>query len=54
MDRLAKLLVIEDDEKLQLQLATILEFIGEQAHIVKSNQLDSVKWSTEWSACILG
>ncbi|MDB1123295.1 sigma-54 dependent transcriptional regulator [Vibrio algarum] len=54
MDRLAKLLIIEDDEKLQLQLAIILEFIGEQALVIHSEQLDSVKWTTEWSACIWG
>jgi sigma-54 specific flagellar transcriptional regulator A len=54
MDRLAKLLVIEDDEGVQLQLKTILEFIGEHAFVVSSDQIDSIKWATEWNACILG
>jgi len=54
MHRLAKMLVIEDDESIRLQLTTILEFIGEHALVIHSNQVDSVKWTTEWSACILG
>lgn len=54
MERLAKLLVIEDDQQKQLQLSTILDFIGESAFVIHSDQLDSVKWSAEWSACILG
>ncbi|MDV7103225.1 sigma-54 dependent transcriptional regulator [Vibrio sp. TH_r3] len=54
MDRLAKLLVIEDNEHLQLQMSTILEFIGEHALIVHSDQIESIKWSAGWSACILG
>lgn len=54
MNRLAKMLVIEDKEDVRLQLTTILEFIGENALIIHSDQLDAVKWTTEWSACILG
>ncbi len=54
MTKLAKLLVIEDDRNIQLQLITILEFIGEHALVINSEQIESVKWDEEWSACILG
>ena len=54
MQGLAKLLIIEDDEALRLQLSTILEFIGEQTEIYHSDEIGSINWSVEWSACILG
>ncbi len=54
MQGLAKLLVIEDDPSIRLNLSIILEFVGELCEVIESSQVDQVKWSTTWSGCIIG
>jgi len=54
MQGLAKLLVIEDDPSIRLNLSVILEFVGEQCEVVESSQADQVDWSSTWAGCILG
>lgn len=54
MQDLAKLLIIEDNKELKLQLATILDFLGEHAEYYSSSDIDGINWSTDWSGCILG
>ncbi|CAM2789195.1 MULTISPECIES: sigma-54 dependent transcriptional regulator [Vibrio] len=54
MQGLAKLLVIEDDPSIRLNLSIILEFVGEQCEVVESSLADQVNWSATWTGCILG
>lgn len=54
MQGLAKLLVIEDDADLRLQLATIFEFVGEPAEVISSDLIDSISWSNPWICCVVG
>ncbi|PAR33221.1 sigma-54 dependent transcriptional regulator [Vibrio metoecus] len=54
MQSLAKLLVIEDDAAIRLNLSVILEFVGEQCEVIESTQLAQVNWSAVWAGCILG
>ncbi len=54
MQGLAKLLVIEDDPSIRLNLSIILEFVGEQCEVIESSQADQIDWSSTWSGCILG
>ncbi len=54
MQGLAKLLVIEDDPSIRLNLSIILEFVGEQCEVIESSQADKVDWSSTWTGCILG
>ncbi|SJL82336.1 Nitrogen assimilation regulatory protein [Vibrio palustris] len=54
MQGLAKLIVIEDDENVRLNLNTILEFVGEQCVAISSSQVDQIDWSLTWGGCILG
>jgi sigma-54 specific flagellar transcriptional regulator A len=54
MQGLAKLLVIEDDIEQKIQLTTILEFVGEQAEVVSSEQVEGINLSRDWTGCILG
>ncbi|HAS63074.1 MAG TPA: sigma-54-dependent Fis family transcriptional regulator, partial [Vibrio sp.] len=54
MQGLAKLLVIEDDDQAQTNLASILDFVGEQCEVVNVGQLDSLDLSGIWSGCIVG
>lgn len=54
MQGLAKLLVIEDDIEQKIQLTTILEFVGEQAEVVSSDQVEGINLSRDWTGCILG
>ncbi|WP_158134109.1 sigma-54 dependent transcriptional regulator [Vibrio navarrensis] len=54
MQGLAKLLVIEDDEKNRLNLSNILEFVWENCEALPSAQIESVDWSTVWSGVIVG
>lgn len=48
MQSLAKLLVIEDDAAIRLNLSVILEFVGEQCEVIESTQLAQVNWSAVW------
>lgn len=54
MQGLAKLLVIEDDAQAQINLASILDFVGEQCEVVNAAQIDSLDISGIWSGCIIG
>ncbi|GAB2665841.1 sigma-54 dependent transcriptional regulator [Vibrio panuliri] len=54
MQGLAKLLVIEDDAQAQTNLASILDFVGEQCEVVSAAQIDSLDLSGIWSGCIIG
>ncbi|HGF7363363.1 AAA domain-containing protein [Vibrio cholerae] len=54
MQSLAKLLVIEDDAAIRLNLSVILEFVGEQCEVIESTQIDQINWSAVWGGCILG
>ncbi|GAK87032.1 flagellar regulatory protein FleQ [Vibrio ponticus] len=54
MQGLAKLLVIEDDAQAQTNLATILDFVGEQCEVVSAAQIDSLDFAGIWSGCIVG
>ncbi len=54
MQGLAKLLVIEDDPSIRLNLSTILEFVGEQCEVIESSQTDQIDWSGVWAGCIIG
>jgi len=54
MQGLAKLLVIEDDAQLRINLSTILEFVGEQCEVISSAQIDDQNWSKIWAGCIVG
>ncbi|ASK54791.1 sigma-54-dependent Fis family transcriptional regulator [Vibrio tarriae] len=54
MQSVAKLLVIEDDAALRLNLSVILEFVGEQCEVIESTQIDQINWSVVWGGCILG
>uniref|UniRef100_UPI003F586116 hypothetical protein n=1 Tax=Vibrio cholerae TaxID=666 RepID=UPI003F586116 len=48
MQSLAKLLVIEDDAAIRLNLSVILEFVGEQCEVIESTQIDQINWSAVW------
>ncbi|WP_194435991.1 sigma-54 dependent transcriptional regulator [Vibrio fluminensis] len=54
MQGLAKLLVIEDDPQAQRNLASILDFVGEQCEVIDAAQLDALNLSGVWSGCIVG
>ncbi|WP_162062615.1 sigma-54 dependent transcriptional regulator [Vibrio taketomensis] len=54
MQGLAKLLVIEDNAQAQTNLASILDFVGEQCEVVCAAQIDSLDLSSIWSGCIIG
>ncbi len=54
MQGLAKLLVIEDEPSIRLNLSIILEFVGEQCEVIESSQAEQVDWSSAWTGCILG
>lgn len=54
MQSVAKLLVIEDDAAIRLNLSVILEFVGEQCEVIESTQIDQINWSAVWGGCILG
>ncbi|WP_375750902.1 sigma-54 dependent transcriptional regulator [Vibrio sp. HN007] len=54
MQVLAKLLVIEDNQDQKFQLSTILEFVGEHAEVINSDQIGQVDLSKEWTGCIVG
>ncbi|MFS1875154.1 sigma-54 dependent transcriptional regulator [Enterovibrio norvegicus] len=54
MQGLAKILVIEDDEKFRHDLGVILEFIGEQYLLCSTTELNEMHWKQAEGACFLG
>ncbi|MGF1695888.1 sigma-54 dependent transcriptional regulator [Vibrio kyushuensis] len=54
MHGLAKILVIEDDAQVRINLSNILEFVGEQCEVVTSDQIEDLDWSKFAAGCIIG
>ncbi|WGV99549.1 sigma-54 dependent transcriptional regulator [Vibrio sp. YMD68] len=54
MHGLSKILVIEDDAQVRINLSNILEFVGEQCEVVTSDHIEDIDWSKFSAGCILG
>ncbi|KEY91534.1 polar flagellar protein [Candidatus Photodesmus blepharus] len=54
MQGLSKILVIEDDAQVRVNLENILKFLGEQCEVITLEQIEELDWSALWSGCVVG